>query len=201
MARRGSRRDVDSDDWFAEPSPSDTTRAGAPERSTGGATSPARGQEQGAEDWLSDEGPGRRALPSRGARRSVEMRVAALAGGAIVLLLIALAAAGVFSGGGTRKREATAPAVTTVPTAPRPATTAVRPPTRTLAPGASGADVKLLQRTLTRLGYSPGGMDGRYGPATKAAVARFQGASGLTADGIVGPRTLAALTRALEQSG
>jgi peptidoglycan hydrolase-like protein with peptidoglycan-binding domain len=68
-----------------------------------------------------------------------------------------------------------------------------------LAPGsgyqqASGsASVRVLQRRLTGLGFAPGPIDGRYGPLTTQAVERFQSASGLPADGIVGPRSLAAL--------
>ena len=58
--------------------------------------------------------------------------------------------------------------------------------------------MKLLQRTLAHLGYSPGTIDGQYGPSTTHAVSRFQRTSGLTADGIVGPNTLRALTRALK---
>ena len=72
-----------------------------------------------------------------------------------------------------------------------------RPPTATLKPGATGAQVKLLQRALASLGYSTGVVDGQYGPATKQAVTAFQKADGLTADGIFGPKTLQALTRAL----
>ena len=53
------------------------------------------------------------------------------------------------------------------------------------------------QRALSSLGYSAGALDGSYGPATKQAVAGFQGARGLTADGIFGPKTLQALRRAL----
>ena len=58
--------------------------------------------------------------------------------------------------------------------------------------------MKLLQRALAHLGYSPGAIDGQYGPSTKDAVLRFQRAGGLTADGILGPETLRALTRALK---
>ena len=41
--------------------------------------------------------------------------------------------------------------------------------------------------------YSPGPVDGRYGPRTENAVELFQRARGLRVDGIAGPLTLAAL--------
>jgi peptidoglycan hydrolase-like protein with peptidoglycan-binding domain len=47
--------------------------------------------------------------------------------------------------------------------------------------------VRALQQ---KLGVSA---DGVYGPKTRAAVKRFQRAHGLAADGVAGPRTLAAL--------
>jgi peptidoglycan hydrolase-like protein with peptidoglycan-binding domain/DNA invertase Pin-like site-specific DNA recombinase len=56
--------------------------------------------------------------------------------------------------------------------------------------------VRALQRRLRTLGLRPGSVDGFFGPATKAAVERFQLALGLQADGIVGPRTRQALSRA-----
>ena len=56
--------------------------------------------------------------------------------------------------------------------------------------------VRALQRRLTGLGYSPGPIDGRYGPLTDAAVIRFQAAHGLLTDGIDGPATTAALASA-----
>jgi peptidoglycan hydrolase-like protein with peptidoglycan-binding domain len=57
--------------------------------------------------------------------------------------------------------------------------------------------VKILQRALAALGFSPGTPDGDYGPSTQNAVERFQVAKGLAEDGVVGPATLAALQKAL----
>ena len=53
--------------------------------------------------------------------------------------------------------------------------------------------VRSLQRTLRRLGWSPGPVDGLFGPRTEAAVVRFQRAAHLAADGIAGTRTVRAL--------
>jgi peptidoglycan hydrolase-like protein with peptidoglycan-binding domain/DNA invertase Pin-like site-specific DNA recombinase len=65
---------------------------------------------------------------------------------------------------------------------------------------ADGAkQVRTVQRTLRRLGWQPGPVDGLYGPRTEAAVTRFQTAAQVAADGIVGPRTRHALTRATKE--
>jgi zinc D-Ala-D-Ala carboxypeptidase len=61
----------------------------------------------------------------------------------------------------------------------------------TLSEGASGEDVRQLQiRVAGYPGYGAVlGIDGEFGPATKAAVTRFQEAYGLAADGVAGPST------------
>src|SRR5688572_13634711 len=48
------------------------------------------------------------------------------------------------------------------------------------ADGASA--VREVQRTLRRLGWRPGPVDGLYGPRTQAAVTRFQATARLAAD-------------------
>jgi peptidoglycan hydrolase-like protein with peptidoglycan-binding domain len=71
------------------------------------------------------------------------------------------------------------------------------PPTHsTLQRGSKGAEVTELQQKLNKLGFSVGTVDGDFGPATEAAVKKFQAAKGLTADGVVGPKTWEALDKA-----
>ncbi len=62
-----------------------------------------------------------------------------------------------------------------------------------LKQGSSGPDVRALQQKLKDLGFDPNGVDGNFGPGTRAAVTAFQQSKGLQADGIAGPATLAAL--------
>jgi putative peptidoglycan binding protein len=59
-------------------------------------------------------------------------------------------------------------------------------------PMTSGPAVRQLQQRLKALGYNLA-VDGAFGPGTAAAVKKFQAKKGLTADGIVGPATQAAL--------
>ncbi len=63
----------------------------------------------------------------------------------------------------------------------------------TLKRGAEGESVRALQQALAREGFDPGSVDGKFGPNTERAVKAFQRANGLTVDGLVGPRTRAAL--------
>jgi DNA invertase Pin-like site-specific DNA recombinase/peptidoglycan hydrolase-like protein with peptidoglycan-binding domain len=53
--------------------------------------------------------------------------------------------------------------------------------------------VRALQQRLRRLGWSPGPIDGLFGPRTEAALLRFQKSAGLAADGIAGKGTSRAL--------
>src|SRR5262245_36285266 len=62
-----------------------------------------------------------------------------------------------------------------------------------LREGSAGSEVAKLQAQLQDLGFSPGPIDGQFGPATEAAVLAFQKSAGLLADGIAGPRTQGAL--------
>jgi peptidoglycan L-alanyl-D-glutamate endopeptidase CwlK len=55
--------------------------------------------------------------------------------------------------------------------------------------GAHGPTVELLQQRLQAKGFSPGRIDGVFGPATEAALLAFQRAHELLADGIAGPAT------------
>lgn len=59
--------------------------------------------------------------------------------------------------------------------------------------GDSGSAVRTIQQKLKNWGYYSGDVDGIFGSETKKAVISFQKKNGLTADGIVGKSTLAAL--------
>lgn len=199
MAGRDDRQGRDLDDWFDEPQPprARRTRPSAPPPDD--EVEPRASED----DWL-----GGRAQLSRGPRLGgpgglANPRLAIAAAVAlVVLLVIGLAVAGVF-GSSTPRRAATTVVTThagtttaaTTTTTTQPSVTAA--PSGPLKPGDSGAQVKVLQRALASLGYSPGTIDGTYGPSTQQAVARFQAAAKLTPDGILGPQTLAALRTAL----
>lgn len=59
--------------------------------------------------------------------------------------------------------------------------------------GARGNISRILQGALICRGYSGSGFDGVFGAGTASAVMRYQGAHGLTRDGIAGPQTWASL--------
>ncbi|MFD9085437.1 peptidoglycan-binding protein [Streptomyces prasinus] len=62
-----------------------------------------------------------------------------------------------------------------------------------LANGYAGPEVAEAQCLLSRAGYSPGDIDGIFGPVTERAVKRLQAEADLVVDGIVGPHTWGAL--------
>ncbi len=94
--------------------------------------------------------------------------------------------------------------------APAPAPTPEPAPTgwelsrllKRVSPIMQGEDVRNAQKALIAKGYSCGncGADGQYGDETKSAVKNFQQANGLSADGIVGEKTCAALGGVWRQS-
>lgn len=66
----------------------------------------------------------------------------------------------------------------------------------TLKVGATGTETSMLQSKLQSLNYDVGPVDGIYGIKTKTAVQKFQQDNNLIVDGIVGPQTQAALSKA-----
>ena len=206
MTGRATQRDRDLDDWFAEPDQvlqqahRPSTRADADLGSFEYTATPPQTDD---DDWLTADERREQTRPSVG-RLSLDgarpwVALAAL----VVLVAIALVVSGVFNGSSKPAPPAVTGQVSTPTTTPA-GTTKTKPPTRarivqpttTLKPGATGAQVKLLQHALATLGYRPGKIDGRYGPATQRAVIRFQQAEGLTADGIFGAKTKLALAHA-----
>lgn len=59
---------------------------------------------------------------------------------------------------------------------------------KTIRNGSRGVEVKTLQETLNKHGFSLS-VDGIFGTKTEIAVINFQKANGLSVDGIVGPKT------------
>lgn len=63
----------------------------------------------------------------------------------------------------------------------------------TLRRGSTGDAVSALQIRLAELGFYNGAIDGDFGSATESAIIEFQQSRSLTADGVVGAQTFAAL--------
>lgn len=59
--------------------------------------------------------------------------------------------------------------------------------------GSTGSMVTQIQKTLKSWGYYNGSVDGIFGSGTEKAVIAFQKKNGLSADGVVGTKTLAAM--------
>jgi peptidoglycan hydrolase-like protein with peptidoglycan-binding domain len=55
--------------------------------------------------------------------------------------------------------------------------------------GSTGLPVRRAQKRMSLVGYNVGGVDGRYGTTTEAAVKKLQQQRGLAVDGVVGPQT------------
>ena len=64
---------------------------------------------------------------------------------------------------------------------------------RIMRPGLFGYDVSVLQFLLTRHGMYDGPLDGYLSTATDKALRRYQRQVRLVSDGVVGPKTVAAL--------
>lgn len=64
---------------------------------------------------------------------------------------------------------------------------------QTIAWGSQGDEVSQMQTKLRDWGYYDGPISGIFGELTFEAVKKFQRRNGLTADGVVGPQTRAAL--------
>ena len=189
-------RDPGYDDWFDEPEPPQGRSAGA--------------VFDDEDAWMEPESGRRRVRPGRRepiviAGREVGPTQLAIAVACLLAIFFAvLAAAGVFSGGAPKasappsaQNNHPPPTVSSNVTTPTTSSSAAQAPTTQLKPGDTGAQVKVLQKALTALGFSPGKADGDYGPSTQNAVERFQVSKGLAEDGIVGAETLAALQHAL----
>ena len=55
--------------------------------------------------------------------------------------------------------------------------------------GSTGLPVRPAQKRMSLVGYDVGGVNGRYGTATKGAVKKLQQQRGLAVDGVVGLQT------------
>ena len=66
--------------------------------------------------------------------------------------------------------------------------------------GSTGSTVSYIQTALTSLKYYTREITGHYGKYTREAVRAFQRANNLTADGVCGPTTLAAIQKAYSGS-
>ena len=188
-------RDPGYDDWFDEPEPPTETQTGA-----------YRGVDDDAEEvWMLPGEDAPRAHGSRevviGGRTLTTTQLAIIAASVLALFFAILAAAGVFSSGKAAAPPVSTPKAPVTPTLHTSTATVTKPtveaPAQTLSPGATGDQVKVLQRALNSLGFSVGKVDGDYGQATQIAVERFQVSKGLAEDGVVGQQTLNALQQAL----
>ncbi|WP_071188318.1 peptidoglycan-binding protein [Trichormus sp. NMC-1] len=99
-----------------------------------------------------------------------------------------------------KTKTATAPTQRTTTSTPRSATNKRQNP-NLITKGDEGENVKVLQARLRIAGFYFGNPSGIFGPITEEAVKRFQKAYKLSADGVVGPTTLAKLPPVNAESG
>jgi peptidoglycan hydrolase-like protein with peptidoglycan-binding domain len=69
-----------------------------------------------------------------------------------------------------------------------------------LKTGATGLPVRRLQSRMSAVGFNTGGVDGRFGAKTEAAVKKLQQDYNLSVDGVVSPQTWQVVD-ALEDEG
>jgi peptidoglycan hydrolase-like protein with peptidoglycan-binding domain/tetratricopeptide (TPR) repeat protein len=131
-----------------------------------------------------------------GLRLPKKPRTAAWRALAISVLALAFPATAVAATG-PAEPAASAP-IRASSASPRAANSSEGRPVLTLGSGygarSGSPTVRVLQRALVVGGYPPGRLDGLYGPRTRRAVLAFQASHGLHEDGVVGPRTWAALS-------
>ena len=97
---------------------------------------------------------------------------------------------------------ATAPARTPAPDREPAGASAPSPADPAPTPGPPDAErIRAVQRALARLGYDPGPADGLMGPRTRAAIRAFQAASGLAADGGLTPELERGIRLAADATG
>ncbi|MCX5050146.1 MULTISPECIES: peptidoglycan-binding protein [unclassified Streptomyces] len=156
-----------------------------------------------AEPELTSAGPGEQVrIPTR------SLRVALVAGAVTLVLAVSsavLVTVRLMDRGGDGQTAEGAPLAASAPASTPPYT--CRPErvgghwytgnSRTtdagLGYGSAGPEVAEAQCLLRRAGFSPGGIDGMFGPLTQGAVKAFQRHAGLDVDGTVGPHTWKAL--------
>jgi len=127
--------------------------------------------------------------------------------GALAMAATALAVTGCATATATAQAAPAAPAAPAASAAPAATTGAVTKaettsftapagyaaPSRNLAVGMSGADVKAFQQRLSALKYYPGVIDGKFGGDTQAALWAFQEINGVHVSGVVDAATKRAL--------
>jgi hypothetical protein len=195
---KSRENNIESDDWFSD---GDLPSVEARRDVTRGDVAAAR-EPTWLEDVVEPEEPEPTTDRPLARRQSVVLAGALLV---VVVVVVVVVALGAFGGGASStptvttastRATTTAPAAT-VPATPAPSTPAVTLPAGVLTPGATGAEVKTVQRALGRAGHSPGPIDADYGPKTAQAVSAFQRSAGITVDGTYGPQTKKALEQDL----